>query len=263
MKLVSLNCWGGKIYEPLIAFIKKQSSDTDIFCFQEMVFGGPDSIFSPKNIHGQLFENVSSILTDFKALPFPSPGRATFGLDGYDLAKDATQLGQAIFIRKSFSVIKSEQQGAFYGDKNPLDDNTTGHITGYFAYVDFEKDNKPFTVTSIHGIWQGHKDDSPERTNQSKRILELFESKNDPFIIIGDFNLRPENQCVSMLSERLRNLVAENNIRTTRNKNYENMERYQDYIADYAFTSPNIKVKDFRVLPDEVSDHNPLLLEFE
>jgi len=33
--------------------------------------------------------------------------------------------------------------------------------------------------------------------------------------------------------------------------------------ADYAFASKNIKINQFQVLPDEVSDHLALLLDFE
>jgi len=32
--------------------------------------------------------------------------------------------------------------------------------------------------------------------------------------------------------------------------------------ADYVLTSPNIQVIDFQVLPDAVSDHSPLQVEF-
>src|SRR3989338_5488710 len=36
MKLVSLNTWGGKLFQPLMAFITEQSKDTDVFCLQEV-----------------------------------------------------------------------------------------------------------------------------------------------------------------------------------------------------------------------------------
>ncbi len=42
MKLITLNTNGGRVFEPLMNFIKTHSSDTDIFCFQE-VFNGKDA----------------------------------------------------------------------------------------------------------------------------------------------------------------------------------------------------------------------------
>lgn len=36
MKLITLNTWGGKQYEPLLEFLLKYSTDIDLFCFQEV-----------------------------------------------------------------------------------------------------------------------------------------------------------------------------------------------------------------------------------
>ena len=35
MKIITLNLWGGKIYDKLIEFLKSKQ-DVDIFCFQEV-----------------------------------------------------------------------------------------------------------------------------------------------------------------------------------------------------------------------------------
>ena len=56
----------------------------------------------------------------------------------------------------------------------------------------------------------------------------------------------------------LRNLVAEFGVTSTRTSLYTGPGRF----ADYAFVSPGVEVHAFRVLPDEVSDHAPLMLEF-
>lgn len=39
MKIVTLNVWGGKLYEPFINFIKEKSEEVEIFCFQDALFG--------------------------------------------------------------------------------------------------------------------------------------------------------------------------------------------------------------------------------
>ena len=76
----------------------------------------------------------------------------------------------------------------------------------------------------------------------------------------GDFNLLPDTQSIKKLENfGLRNLVKEYNITSTRTSFYTKSEKF----ADYAFVSSEIAVKDFKVLPDEVSDHSPLYLEFE
>ena len=45
MKLITLNIWGGKVFEPLMEFFRKHAEDTDIFCLQE-VFNNPPQIKS-------------------------------------------------------------------------------------------------------------------------------------------------------------------------------------------------------------------------
>jgi endonuclease/exonuclease/phosphatase family metal-dependent hydrolase len=56
----------------------------------------------------------------------------------------------------------------------------------------------------------------------------------------------------------LRNLVAEFGVASTRTSLYTRPEKF----ADYVFVSAGVEVRGFRVLPDEVSDHAPLMLEF-
>ena len=57
----------------------------------------------------------------------------------------------------------------------------------------------------------------------------------------------------------LRNLVKENGVTSTRTSLYSKPEKF----ADYAFVSPGIEVADFKILPDEMSDHVPMYTEFE
>ena len=49
--------------------------------------------------------------------------------------------------------------------------------------------------------------------------------------------------------------------KTTRSRHYDKLIDFP--FADYIFTSPEIIVSEFKVLSDEVSDHLPLLLDFE
>lgn len=52
----------------------------------------------------------------------------------------------------------------------------------------------------------------------------------------------------------MRNLIKEYGVTSTRTSHYTKDEKF----ADYAFITQGIKVKDFKVLPDEFSDHTPL-----
>ena len=79
-------------------------------------------------------------------------------------------------------------------------------------------------------------------------------------MLCGDFNLLPDTESLRMLeSAGLRNLVVECGVTSTRTSLYARPEPF----ADYVFVSDGIAVRDFHVLPDVVSDHTPLLLEFD
>ena len=116
------------------------------------------------------------------------------------------------------------------------------------------------SVMNFHGLWNGlGKGDSDDRIAQSRRLVAFLAGRSEPFVLSGDFNLAPGAKSLKMLEEGgLRNLVVEFGVASTRTRLYTRPERF----ADYVFVSPGVEVREFRVLPDEVSDHAPLMLEF-
>jgi len=79
-------------------------------------------------------------------------------------------------------------------------------------------------------------------------------------VLCGDFNLLPDTESLKRLEGiGLRNLIKEYGITSTRTSFYDKPAKF----ADYALVSEGIEVKDFKILPDEVSDHSPMYLEFE
>ncbi|HSE34638.1 MAG TPA: endonuclease/exonuclease/phosphatase family protein, partial [Candidatus Paceibacterota bacterium] len=78
-----------------------------------------------------------------------------------------------------------------------------------------------------------------------------------------DFNILPDTESMSILENGMRNLVKEFGVESTRTplyRHYSNPE--EPNYADYVLVSPDVRVTRFEVLPDVVSDHSPLLLEF-
>jgi endonuclease/exonuclease/phosphatase (EEP) superfamily protein YafD len=116
------------------------------------------------------------------------------------------------------------------------------------------------TVAHLHGLWNGQgKGDSPDRLLQSDNIVHFLQSLDGPHIFCGDLNLLPDTESLKKLEAAgMRNLIKEFGITSTRSSLYTKPLRF----ADYMFVSGGIKVKDFKVLPDEVSDHLALYLEF-
>ena len=78
-------------------------------------------------------------------------------------------------------------------------------------------------------------------------------------IICGDFNLTLNTKSMTIIDENMRNLIREYNITSTRNHFFP----YPDKFCDYVIVDKDVKVNDFRVLEDEISDHLPLVLDFD
>mgnify|MGYP005614982393 FL=1 len=114
-------------------------------------------------------------------------------------------------------------------------------------------------IFNFHGIPGNLKQDTLEREVQTKRLNDVLEKYSNPKIIVGDFNLNPDTKGISDLENKMVNLMKGSPYKTTRTRFYTRKDIMP--FADYIFTSRDIKVKEFKVLPDEVSDHCALFLE--
>lgn len=244
MKLISLNLWCGIKYEALQAFLNLHAPEIDIFCFQEVRNGQYDKPEENTGERVNLFDDLKLILTDF---------------NGY-FTEMATGVGIASFVRKNIEIKEFKATQILSGQE-------TSHLKmangdSYYPRVAHSiilKD-KNLIIHNFHGIPGEHKKDTPERELQTDRLLEMT-SGNNPQIIVGDFNLDLHTQAIERLGDKMQNLIKIFDVKTTRNANYRPFESIP--FADYAFLSPDIKINGFKALPDEVSDHLALFIDFE
>lgn len=248
MKLICLNTWsgrGGK--EKLYDFFKK-NQDVDIFCLQEMWEGGEDQApLWGEGIDSRLVTSLTNIL----------PGHTSFFHPHY-----LGFFGDAIFIKKDFKVLEEGDIFVYKERENMFDDDKAVNHARNLQYLKIETPNGVRVILNFHGLWNGiSKEDFPERLIQSERIIKFLKGLSDPYVLCGDFNLEPHTKSLQMIEEvGLRNLIKEFNILTTRSSMYtKTSSRY----ADYTFVTPDITVNDFKVMPDEVSDHLALYLDFD
>lgn len=255
MKVIFLNIWGGRIFDPFMSFVKESASSTDFFCFQEMV---DSSIQGITNFGGRadIRKKLAEALPEFQEYYEASHN----ALDKEGKPDPATTIGVAIFSKKNIEI-KSKGRIHVQGDAH------------YLQYVRFEHDKKTYTLANMHGTaYPGSKLDTPERLEQSKRIVDfLAEEKGDPpadeagKILGGDFNLLPETESIKMIEKTgMRSLIKEYRIKTTRSVlNYARYpENERQYFSDYAFVSSDVQVTNFGVPQLNISDHLPLILEF-
>lgn len=169
-----------------------------------------------------------------------------------------------MLVNKNLSITE-EGEVFVYKHKGYKPEGDVGNHARNIQYVTIQTAAGPITVINFHGLWTGAgvgkgKKDSPERLEQSTKILEFAKNIQHPFILCGDFNLLPDTESIRKFEDAgLRNLIREHKVTSTRTSFYTKPQKF----ADYVFVSTGIILKDFKVLPDEVSDHTPLFIEIQ
>ncbi len=99
-----------------------------------------------------------------------------------------------------------------------------------------------------------------ERINAVKDIITLTQNETKPIILLGDFNMEPNNEIIKPLYDYYMDTtpLIKGNIKT-----FPSIEPKTkiDYIMIKKNT--NIKIKDFKVIEKVASDHFPMLIEIE
>ena len=253
MKLLTLNAWGGKMHEPLLEFIGKMAGDVDIFCLQE-TFSTPTDLEFSSGAKMNLYQDIAKILKDYQG--YHSPKSKGYDYGGY-IGKDV-DFGNAFFIKKEIPVLAYEEIFDVISDAGY---DWKEHAIAGAQLVTVQCGATPIAVCHFHGAWiKGtHKKDTPERIEQSWRVKKMLDAFPGEKVLCGDFNLLPDGESIKILEKGMRNLITDYHIRSTRSSFYKTSGVQ---FADYVLVTTGIKVEDFKVLPDEVSDHLALELDF-
>ena len=225
--------------------IELRNKDIDIFCFQEIYSDAKNKAEQHPELKiifdFELFEKIQEVLNETHI--------------GYFRPCYSDFYGQAIFTKK---IIQIEEEGdvIIYENNQP---ERRGQHSRNMQYIKINHNDKSLLIANVHGLWNGKgKTDTEERILQSKNIKNFIDNRSvEEKIVLGDFNLSPDTQSVSIIKDGMRDLVEEYGITSTRTSYYDKNNKF----ADYAFVSPDLDVIAFKVLPDEVSDHAPLYLE--
>lgn len=173
------------------------------------------------------------------------------------------------------------EQGCEILSKFPISSGTNEFYYKHFTYMQdwsawhqedhgravlitrLDVNGKPLQILNLHGIWTADKNGDERTLAQTRYIVDAAKRNDIATIIVGDFNLLPDSASLQGLNDNFRNLISDYGITTTRPKFKDNLESGGDKVIDYIFVNQHIDVKDFRVPQTDVSDHLPLILDFE
>lgn len=266
MKIISLNTYGGTLFQPMMSFVEQHQSNTDIFCFQEILTTNQNELLTtPGGNRANLFQELCKRLPEFT-------GHFLGMLDDVDtsfITVPGTVFGLAIFVRNAHNVTDYRELSILNSRQNF--DPTNGETTPVVAQaLELHVNDHRLTVFNVHGTYfPAHKRDTPQRLEQSRTIIDFLKDRSGEKIVMGDFNLLPDTESIRMFAQAgYRNLIDDHQIPTTRGSICRQLHPefatgkygFQEF-ADYTFVTPGINVKSFDVPDAPISDHLPMILE--
>lgn len=253
MRLITLNCWGGRELSALEDFFVRYRRAADAFLLQEII-DAPQSDVDARHpgmgLRGDTFRRVARALPDFHG----------------DFARweEPDRMSTAVFVRRTVPILATAAP-IVYAPSTVVHDGHMVFSPRKLQVLTLEIDGRELHVANLHGGWNaGPKTDTPERLEQSRRIIGFLASLKGHKVLAGDFNLLPETESVRMLVEAgYRDLITEYGIASTRTPLYRHYDDPDEpNLADFIMPTAGLAVRRFEVLPDVVSDHSPLYAEF-
>ncbi len=238
MKLLQLNAWGGKLGWQIIDLIKAEQPD--IICLQEV-----NDIDGPRDYLFASFDDIAEAAG--LGYRYMSPG------DRSRNQKRWLAYGTAILSREpllgaetifTLGELNDDFDLALEADKESRNLQHVQLASGLHIF-------------NHHGLFVPEgKNGNTETDRQMSLVYDQIAAAKGPVIFCGDLNLTPETPAVQRFSNLLTNLSAD--LGST-----YNWLSIHKVVCDYIMTSPEVRVQRFAMLDAVVSDHNPLILEFE
>lgn len=231
----------------------------DIVTLQEATRKIEDAVFDKYNK-----SNIIKSNTDYKYSFFGPLWIANHHEKNNSISQDFGGLiEQGNEVLAKYPMIQSENV-FYYKNYSDFTDTTNFRQEDHpraFENVILNINDKKLQIINVHGIWNKDKIGDERTMNQSEVILSYVRD-DIPCIITGDFNLLPNTESINKINKKMTNLIEEYNIQSTRPTFDDGLDR-GDLVCDYIFVNEKVRVNDFKVLNSNVSDHLPLILDFD
>ena len=254
LSLLQLNINSDNYWDKLIEYLT--SHDFDILHLQELT--GKDTINGLFHSKRETFVELQEILKENYKGELSISQRYTSSPDSY--------LGNATFYKNSFSLLERKEIQLFsYGGPFPSDATTFEKVGRSLLHLKLSREGKEISFLNTHFAWAHTPKEEPHQTKQGEILLDYLQTLHQPFVLTGDFNLDPEQPLINKLSNLATNLTKLYRITNTLNpQNHRVKKLFPPGVAcDYIFTSPDIKVENFSVVEEDLSDHFGLTAEIE
>lgn len=252
IKFISLNIYeGGLLFNKISDFLKEENPD--IIVFQEVNNGIDPKL--PNNLRS--IQVLTELMPDYYYFFAPEI------LLRYPEGK--IDIGNAIFSRFPIRNQKTFFLNVPYGeyDTVSIGEDFSKHPKN-MQCCEIQVGNKMLFVCNLHGIWGLDGIDNDDRLKMSEIIIDQIKGKEN-VVLGGDFNLKPNTQTIKNIEKHLVN-VFKDELENSFNLNRKNLEKFPGYataVVDMLFVSKDINLISHHCPDVDISDHLPLICEFE
>lgn len=245
MKVVQLNIWQGRLINEVVALLKKE--DADFVCLQEVY----DASNPPKP-----YDYIRSLDVLKQGLPqythvFFSP------VFTFDYGGSVVGYGNAVMSKSA--PLNAE---AF------INHGTFHHVTDWDKHnynvrnaqiLKFQHNDSFFWLANHHGFHRRTQFGDKTTVETMRKLSAKMSELDGPKILCGDMNVVAESPAMRPFDESFEDLTNTYKIEDTLTR----FGKVSGIACDHILVSPEIAVKEFKVLEDLVSDHKPLTMEFD
>lgn len=236
--------------------------ESDIITLQEVVRGIDSSVYDRYNNSKIIKDNIND---KYKYSFFGALWVAKYHIKNGIISKDfGATVEQGNEIISKYPIVEAENM-FFYKNYAPFEETTNFRKEDHpraLERVILQINDKKLQLLNIHGIWNNGKVGDERTIKECEFVLKVATNQEMPTIITGDFNLNPTSESIKLINERFKNLIDIYSITTTRPVIRDGLD-VGDNVDDYIFINNKIRVNDFKVIKTDVSDHYPLILDFD
>jgi len=245
MKIVQLNIWQGRFIDQVTTFLKQEQPD--IICLQEVY---SSRLTNPLMPFFAGLERIQAMFPDYHVFFSPTHQMKVLG--------EPVAMGNAIFSRLPLSntetIFINGQFHEFAADSE-LQPNTRNLQR---AQVELPN-GKQLTVINHHGYWEPNAIGSEITVQKMQLVADVVESSPKPVVFTGDLNISYVSPAMKPLQILLNDLTLQHQTITTLSQ----FGKVKDVPCDHICISDGIIEESFTVKDNLVSDHLPLVLEFD
>lgn len=254
ISFLQLNSNADNFWDRLIPFLSKQTFD--VIQLQEVT--GKETVCGNFHSKRDVFIELQKLLEETYNGELSITQRFTSSHTSY--------FGNATFYKKSFSM-KDHHEFTLYHETEyyPSDAKNFAGVGRKLLHLKLERDGKEISFLNTHFAWGPTPIEKHYQTEQGDRLAHYLKIVKKPFIFSGDLNLTADQPTIQNLGRLAINLTEKNNIHNTLNPRLHQVKHLfpKGLAVDYIFTSDDIKVKNFKVLEEDISDHFGLTAELE